>query len=115
MLMFQNGLLVTFIPEILMVLAYLVCLFTPGFNSHNSNTEQAQIVAQVSTYVPQQITVYTVSTADFQIGAEIITDTKQSLPPVVGKDTHLSYESSFSTSDGLSYVDFSRPPPSLVS
>jgi len=115
MLMFQNGLLASFIPEILMVLAYLVCLFTPGFKSHNSNAEQTQIVAQISTFVPQQISSYTVSTADFQIGVEIITDTKQSFPPFVGKDSCLSYESSFSTSDGLSYVGFSRPPPTFVS
>ena len=115
MLMFQNGLLASFIPEILMVLAYLVCLFTPGFKSHDSNVEQTQIVAQISTYVPQQISAYTVSTADFQIGAELITDTKQLIPPFVGKDASLSYESSFSTSDGLSFVGFSRPPPTFVS
>lgn len=115
MLMFQNGLLASFIPEILMVLAYLVCLFTPGFKSHDTSVEQTQIVAQVLSYTPQQISTYTVSTADFYIGNELITDTKQSLPPIVGKDTYLSYESSFSTSDGLRYVDFSRPPPIFVS
>jgi len=115
MLMFQNGLLASFIPEILMVLAYLVCLFTPGFNSHNSNVEQAQIVAQVSSYTPQQVSTYTVSTADFHVGIEIIAEINQSFTPFVEKDSCLSYESSFSTSDGLSYVDFSRPPPTLVS
>ena len=115
MLMFQNGLLATFIPEILMVLAFLVCLFTPGFKSHNSSVEQAQIVAQVASFTPQQISTYTILTTDFHIDAEIITDTKQPLPPDNGKDTCLPYESSFSTSDGLSYVGFSRPPPTFVS
>ena len=115
MLMFQNGLLATFIPEILMVLAYLVCLFTPGFKSHNSNVEQTHIVAQVSSYTPQQVSTYTISTADFHVGIELLTEVKEFFVPFVEKDTFLSYELSFSTSDGLSYVDFSRPPPAFVS
>jgi hypothetical protein len=115
MLMFQNGLFASFIPEIVMVLAYLVCLFTPGFKSHESNVDQTHIVAQVSNYVPQQISSHKIYTADFHVVAEMNADTKEILLPFVEKDTCHLYKSPFSTSDGLSYVDFSRPPPTFVS
>jgi hypothetical protein len=115
MLMFQNGLFASFIPEILMVLAYLVCLLTPGVKSHESNVDQTQLVAQVSNYVPQQISSTKIYTADFHAPIEIISFTQNSHLPIVRKDTYLSYNSPFSTSDGLSYVDFSRPPPAFVS
>jgi len=113
--MFQNGLLVTFIPEILMVIGYVLCLFTPGITSQNPSAEPLQMVAHVSSYEQQQISTYQLSYTDFQIPADVNTDIKQILPFSVQKDTYLSFESPFSTSDGLSFVDFSRPPPAFVS
>jgi len=114
MLMFQNGLLASFIPEILMVLAYLVCLFTPGFKSQNSSIEQAQIIAEVSSYAPQQISTYKITVKDFQKDPETISESCKFPLTFVNTDTSPSFELSFSTSDGLSYVDFSRPPPTIL-
>ena len=114
MLMFQNGLLTSFIPEILMVLAYLVCLFTPGVKSHASNIEQTQIVAQASQVVFQSNSSYQVTVKDFQVVSETISAPCTTPLPIVETDTSPLFESPFSTSDGLSYVDFSRPPPTIL-
>ncbi len=114
MLMFQNGLLATFIPEVLMVLGFILCILTAGFQSHNSTIEPSQSIAQISGYEPQQVSSYQLTYKDFQIEAEIIEECRQTQPYFIVKDSYIVYESPFSTSDGLSFVDFSRPPPSIV-
>ncbi|MDP4239447.1 MAG: hypothetical protein Q8904_08265 [Bacteroidota bacterium] len=111
MLMFQNGLIASFIPELLMVIGYLFCLFTPGIKSQDSVAEQNPVVMQVSTTERQQVYAYQTAYSDFQTYAELVPDVKQSVSIFVKKTIPLTYESTFSTSDGLSYVDFSRPPP----
>jgi hypothetical protein len=115
MLMFQNGLLASFIPELLMVIGYVLCLFTPGIKSQNSVTEQSPVIVLVSTTERQQVYSCQTSFSDFQTYAELVPDAKRSLSVFVKKTIPLTYESTFSTSDGLSYVDFSRPPPFLFS
>ena len=116
MFMFQNGLLATFIPEILMVLGYVLCLLTPGFKSHNtSSVDQASVVTNVISFEKQnQISAYQVSIHDFQ-SVEPVPDSKQSPSYFIEKAINFTSVSHFSTSDGLSYVDFSRPPPFFLS
>lgn len=114
MLMFENGILATFIPEILMVIGFILCLFTPGFRSHNSTVEQASIMAQVSSYEHQPASTYHVSSYDFTTTAEVVPDIHYSLHCFSKVVIISNIESSFSTSDGLSYVSFSRPPPSFL-
>ena len=46
--MFENGLFASFIPEILMVLAYLFCFVAPGFKTEKQSTELTQNVVHVS-------------------------------------------------------------------
>lgn len=111
MLMFENGLLTTFIPEIFMVFGFVLCLFTPAFNAQHSSTEQTQYIVQISTVGHQQLSTYQVSIVDFQTNSEAISDLKPVIPRFTGNI--LIFESTFSTSDGLNYVDFSRPPPSF--
>lgn len=115
MLMFENGILATFIPEILMVIGFVLCLFTPGFISNNSNSEQAPIVAQVSTFEHKQTASYQLSTYHFQTTPEVVPDVHCSLPRFIENVIINRFETSFSTSDGLSFVDFSRPPPFFLS
>ena len=112
--MFQNGLLATFIPEILMVLGFVLCILTAGFQSHNSTVEHAQPIAQISNYEPQQVSSYQLTYRDFQVEAEIIEEIRQTQPYLIVKDSNIAYESPLSTSEGLCFVDFSRPPPSFV-
>lgn len=115
MLMFQNGLLATFIPEILMVLGYVLCLIAPGLKQHTSPVDQTSAIVQVSTCEPQkQHLAYKVSVLDFQ-PVEPVDDTKHTPLLFIEKAINITVESHFSTSDGLSYVDFSRPPPSFIS
>jgi hypothetical protein len=116
MFMFQNGLLATFIPEILMVLGYVLCLFVPGFKSHNNSVgDQGSVVTKVISFEQQkQVSAYQVSIHDFQ-SVEPVPDTKQPLSYYIERAINFTSESHFSTSDGLSYVDFSRPPPFFLS
>jgi len=115
MFMFQNGLLVTFIPEILMVIGYVLCLFAPGLKPTNSYVDQSPLISQVITVEHQnQSSVYQVSYSDFQI-PEIVSEKIHFILPFVEKETTNTSDLNFSTSDGLSYVGFSRPPPFLVS
>lgn len=111
--MFQNGLLATFIPDILMAIGYLLCLIAPHLKTQNSQIEQTQVIVQVSTVEHQQLSVYQVTTSDFQYYTEKIPELK----PINSYFTVIIkiFESTFSTSDGLSYVDFSRPPPTFLS
>jgi hypothetical protein len=115
MFMFQNGLLVTFIPEILMVIGYVLCLFAPGLKPTNSTIDQSPFISQVVTVEQQnQNSAYQVSYSDFQI-PEITPEKIQFILPFVEKETTNTSDLNFSTSDGLSYVGFSRPPPFSVS
>ena len=113
--MFQNGLLATFIPELLMVIGFVLCLFTPGFRAEHSSTCQTPIVAQVYTYEYQSSTTCQHSTYSFQISVEPVSAAEYSFPHFIEKIVIVSGQSSFSTSDGLSFVDFSRPPPAFLS
>ena len=115
MLMFQSGLLATFIPEVLMVIGFVLCLFTPSFKANNSSTEQAPIVAHISTFERQQTATYELSAYDFQIVAEAIPEITYSLPRFIETHVFNRFEYQFSTSEGLSFVDFSRPPPVSLS
>ena len=115
MFMFQNGLLVTFIPEILMVIGYVLCLFAPGFTSHSASTDQSPVTAKVITFDQQKhISGYQVSVHDFQ-PVEIEPAIKLTPSHFISKTINSTSETYFSTSDGLSFVDFSRPPPVAVS
>jgi hypothetical protein len=113
--MFQNGLLVTFIPEILMVIGYVLCLFAPGFTPHNASVDQTPGLVHVLSMEQQKpISVYKVTYSDFQ-NTESVPEKMQIRLFFVEKAINNTSESNFSTSDGLSYVDFSRPPPESIS
>ena len=115
MFMFQNGLLMSFIPEILMVIGYVLCLFTPAVKPQNDAFDSSAVVLLVSTAEHQSISSYQVTFSDFQNHAEFVTIKKQVLSIFIQKVVPINYKSTFSTTDGLSYVDFSRPPPGFLS
>ena len=115
MLMFQSGLLATFIPEVFMVIAFVLCLFTPGFKPADSTSQQSSIVAHVSTFEHRQTITYQSSTYEFQAAVASVPEKESSLPRYNEKVIPIAFEFCFSTSDGLSFVDFSRPPPAFLS
>jgi len=117
MFMFQNGLLVTFIPEILMVIGYVLCLFATGNPPQPSSTGQNSSTAQVITFDQHQhqhISGYQVSVRDFQ-PVDIVADIQQIPAHFISTVIKRAAVSDFSTSDGLNFVDFSRPPPVIIS
>ena len=115
MLMFQNGLLATFIPEILMVLGYILCLITPGLKSDKTEVQHTQLVTRVTYSNQNQTTTYQLTSRDFQTTSEFIPESNQSLPHLIQQTVIVFSRSLDFTSDGLSYVSFSRPPPSFIS
>ena len=46
--MFQNGLLATFIPEILMVIAFVACLFGSHATTHTTDAQLPPTIVNVS-------------------------------------------------------------------
>jgi len=112
--MFECGLFATFIPEVLMVIGFVLCILTPAFNTNNSTVEQAPIVAHISTFERQETGTYIVSVCDFQAD-EFIPQKNSSIPYFINKLIFNRLEYCFSTSDGLTFVDFSRPPPTFLS
>ena len=109
--MFQNGLLATFIPEIFMVIGFVMCLIAPGFQSNSSATERPIIVNQISSLEYQQNTKNQVATYYFQLTCDKPI-AKQNLSPVFQVEKiKCGYNYHFSASFSLSFVDFSRPPP----
>lgn len=109
--MFENGILATFIPEVFMVFGFLLCLFVPGSIAKDPAIEQTSIVAQVSTFNQEHTASSQLSTYQFQTTPELIPEHKLFFPRFIEKRINVCFESHFSTSDGLSFVDFSRPPP----
>lgn len=115
MFMFQNGLLVSFIPEILMVIGYVLCLLTPAFKPQQSIVEPCATVVHVSTIEHSHISTYQSTFSEYQAHVEFVEDTKQQLTAFVQKRIPILYQSTFRPTEGLSYVDFSRPPPCFLS
>jgi len=115
MLMFDNGLLASFIPEILMVLAYFLCLFAPNFKNSDSTEELTPIVAQIS--VTQQIhsNTYSTTVSDFQCSElNIIEDKNKFIFTNTDSEKSIA-EFVLKLSDALTFKQFSRPPPDTIS
>jgi hypothetical protein len=113
--MFQNGLMATFIPEIIMVIAYIYCLFVPNINVDNSAVELSIEIVQVTTLEQTTESTYRVLNFDTQYTQQAIP--VEPLPNVcpVNEVTSPYSELLFEISDGLSFVQFSRPPPFFLS
>jgi hypothetical protein len=111
MLMFENGLMATFIPDILMVVAFFLCLLNPSFKQQKTSFEKPAVVVQLSSTEQHKITGYQLSITYFQTGNQVINDSKPSLPRFIEKK--IPFESACSTTEGIKNIYFSRPPPSL--
>ena len=100
-----------------MVIGYVLCLFATGNPPQPSSTGQNSSTAQVITFDQHQhqhIAGYQVSVHDFQ-PVDIISDIQQIPAHFVSIVIKRAAVSDFSTSDGLNFVDFSRPPPVFIS
>jgi hypothetical protein len=113
MLMFQSGLLATFIPEILMVIGFVFCLFTSGINSKNSTLEKSPELNQNTILVQNQAILHQHSVYLFQTSIELVQKSKQIVHFVSEKQKSTWFEAAFSILNVIDFVEFSRPPPSL--
>ena len=111
MLMFENGLLATFIPEFLMVFAYLFCLLVPGLKAEKQTANITPRIIQVSTVNSAVPSVYKVTQIHFyDHNLAIKPETKfpeyQLFEKLTVFTNHIVYPL-----DGSNQVHFSRPPP----
>jgi hypothetical protein len=114
MFMFQTGLLATFIPEVLMVIGYLVCLFVSNPTTESNTATIHATVVQSASIERVQVSTYSVSTSDFMfVEQPVIVDVA---PPLYCSTEPASpfLEPYFQLSGSLSYVQFSRPPPVFI-
>lgn len=111
MLMFENGLLATFIPELLMVLAYLFCLVVPGLKTEKQPTNLTPKIIQTSTVQSAVVSGYKVSTYYFYTNNQAVeTNTSFSDYPQFHKLTVFVNPIIFPL-ESQHQAHFSRPPP----
>lgn len=116
MFMFQGGLLATFIPEIIMVIAYLMCLFSPALTNSTPTTEhpnkkisiENKTVLEVS--APHTISYHSPIVNNQRLEFEVIHQQSS----LIGDNRMIDHSSEnpfLQLLEGLSYFQFSRPPP----
>jgi len=113
--MFDNGLFATFIPQILMFLGYVSCLLAPGLFNHESNPISTPVIAQVISADVDQLSVNTASTYEINFSAAIEPTKQQPLVSFACKPEIHFLKLSSTLSAGISFQEFSRPPPSFIS
>jgi hypothetical protein len=114
MLMFENGLFATFIPQILMLLGYLSCLIVPGILNHETADVPTPEMATVLIVETAHLNLNTVSTYEIQFSVPAVQTEKQPLVCYAVKSVKFYFKSS-PICTAISFVEFSRPPPFFLS
>ena len=117
MFIFESGLLATFIPEILMVLAFLFCLATPTLKSDSiAENLPPKVVefSQTTIYQTNFQHVYVITTLDLVAANALKTEVN---PVNYGFKTNRQFlpTPTLEINDGIDYSNFSRPPPAFIS
>jgi len=120
MFMFQSGLLATFIPEIIMVIAYLVCLFSPGISKSSITSENPSNIISASTNYANEIS----SLHTFSLHSPTVKNCRLEFSAIYSQSTLVIQNrkiGQFFTNlfeiliEGFLYFQFSRPPPTFLS
>ena len=114
MFMFQNGLLATFIPEIIMVMAYLLCIIAPGDKQVTTNLSEVAATTNISSFESNAYSTYSTNVYDFSLFEAVLENT---LEPAFGfsdQITYSQYKNDWLLSEKLSFKQFSRPPPCFI-
>lgn len=119
MLMFDNSIFASFIPQLLMLLGYLSCIFAPILPSLTS-TPSEHVAPEIEIdYVERAASITSVSKSDnyfyyfdFQYDVECVHESNTTFN-VDFKEKEISYGKKESTliDEFFSYSLFSRPPP----
>ncbi|MFV0472458.1 MAG: hypothetical protein ACK5L7_10595 [Paludibacteraceae bacterium] len=118
MLMFDNAIFASFVPQFLMILGFFSCIVVPGLSQQNENPEQSSAVVAVNTVyyqggaIRKKTVAFQVSTHKY-FGEDIITPSndnrqKQLLSPI----SYSEHQTVFEKTEFYSCL-FSRPPPSF--
>jgi len=107
--MFQNGLLATFIPEVLLVVAYIFCFFGHNINSEYTATEITPQIVQISTVGQAPISTFSVYNFDLHYTQQAVN--AQQLFVHIVDIVNSFHETPFDILNSVSFVLFSRPPP----
>lgn len=116
MLMFDNSIFASFIPQFLMILGYFSCLIAPAFYKSDSSADISRVVMPSNHVVMavQQMQQQQVSVCHYfeQLTTEKPQDQVYNVPVVEKKV--LWTDVYFDVSQGLSFKLFSRPPPAIA-
>ena len=112
MLIFQNALLATFIPDILMLIGYLFCLFAPGIQTEPSTPEvYSAVVLKISATQKINNSTFITTHHDFKY-EELAFPGLLKSPGIKLIEVQMAFKHFvFKLSGGLTFEPFSRPPP----
>lgn len=114
MLMFDNVIFASFVPQILMFVGYLVCMLTG--TQHALDIKRDVIVSQNTFEYSYQTTESTTSVAyfhDYVAQTAEISDEEISLSAPISSIVVFFHDYYFPVFKGSNYERFSRPPPSF--
>jgi hypothetical protein len=115
MLMFENGLLASFIPEILMVLGYLFCLFAPNIKEKPQPETNLVCILQISTLKSNSSnTLITNSFHSQQSASASVSNEKSKITSPTNTGSKFFYLDPLLLK-GIRFSLFSRPTPTLYS
>ncbi len=114
MFMFQNGLLASFIPEILMVIGYMLCFFVSTAEPEIEKSNEPAINSQSYSF---ELSNTTSDTTTYNYFNQIYQSYQTEIIPTAFFSKIKSfaiYSHNIKLTEMLSFVQFSRPPPKLL-
>ena len=113
MLMFENGLLASFIPEFIMVLAYLFCLVAPELKTDKQHEDFSPQIVQTSTFHSAVSSAYRPENQHFGVDNQTVETEKQFSGFSEFEKLTVTAKAVILPLDGPNKLHFSRPPPSI--
>ena len=113
MLMFENGLLASFIPEILMVVGYLICLFAPNIKENPQPETNLVNIVQITSLKSTSSNTLISNSFQYEQSAAASAEEFTIVSPTHSGSIFFNYDPFLPK--GIQFFLFSRPPPILHS
>lgn len=115
MLMFDNAIFASFIPQFLLLVAYISCLIAPNFTKHDKDVD-FEIAAKNVVVIQSTISFPTSTVTFFQINlnTDLFVPKIENLVPTANSYRKIFPKVVFDISERIKFIFFSRPPPFLV-
>ncbi len=111
--MFENGLLASFIPEILMVLGYLFCLFAPNIKEKPQPDSNLVHIVQITSPKSNSSNILISNSFQYKQPASASAEEFTIASPAISGNIFFNYDPLLPK--GITFSLFSRPPPILQS